>query len=129
MLAGFSLAFTIIQWWRDVAREGRWGFHTRHEDYAMWEGFLLFLVSEAIFFFSLFWALLGRSLAPDIGVFLKWPPLGVRTMHPAKVPLLGTSLLIVSGGTIKYAHYAIVVGNNALGAFFSYVDSTVFLLL
>lgn len=58
--------------------------------------------------------------------------MGVRTIHPAKVPLLGTRLLIVSGGTIKYAHYAIVVGNRfevAMGMVMTIVLGALFLRL
>ena len=106
------LILTLGQWWRDVRRERRAGFHTRYVEKAIWDGFILFLASEVIFFFSLFWALGHISLAPDIRVNCAWPPIGIRTINPWKVPALGTAILLRSGARIKYAHAAVKVSRK-----------------
>lgn len=48
------LILSLRQWWRDVMREGDLGFHTSYVVKGLRDGFILFLVSEIIFFFSLF---------------------------------------------------------------------------
>lgn len=100
-------------WFRDVTREGVWGYHSSHMEKAFKEGFFLFLASEVMFFFSLFWAFFHISLAPDINVICVWPPLGVRTFRPWRVPLYATLVLIASGCSIQYAHRSVRIGHRS----------------
>lgn len=57
---GFSpiilIALISILWWRDVIREAAGGFHTTNVQRGLSIGFLLFLLSEIMLFFSFFWA-------------------------------------------------------------------------
>ena len=47
----------IIQWWRDITREGTYqGLHTKVVAIGLRWGIILFIVSEVLFFFSFFWA-------------------------------------------------------------------------
>nr|YP_009344601.1 cytochrome c oxidase subunit 3 [Modiolus modiolus]APU51261.1 cytochrome c oxidase subunit 3 [Modiolus modiolus] len=106
------LGFSLGQWWRDVMREGELGYHTSFVMKGLRDGFILFLVSEIMFFFSLFWAFFHMSLAPDVSVGCVWPPSGVETLDPFKVPLCGTTVLVGSGASLMYAHAAIRAGLN-----------------
>lgn len=46
---------TIIQWWRDVVREGTFlGHHTRMVGRGLRWGIVLFITSEVLFFFAFF---------------------------------------------------------------------------
>jgi len=57
-------------WWRDVVREATFGgHHTRAVQKGLKMGFTLFLVSEAMLFFSLFWTFFLLSGPPVGGVF------------------------------------------------------------
>jgi len=63
----FLVIITIIQWWRDVIREGTFlGFHTHIVERGLRYGIIMFILSEVCFFFSFFWAFFHSSLAPTI---------------------------------------------------------------
>jgi len=50
-----------FQWWRDVIREAKGGFHTTLVQRGILLGFLLFLLSEIMLFVSFFWAFFHSS--------------------------------------------------------------------
>ena len=108
-LSFIVLFFCIILWFNDVTIEGTYiGYHTKKVVSGLNIGFNLFVVSEIIFFFSLFWAYLHSSLSPDIILGAIWPPVGINAMDPIQLPLLNTILLLSSGFTITFAHHAII---------------------
>ena len=57
--------------------------------------------------------LLGCALAPDISLGSVWPPVGIESLSPWSLPLLGTTLLLCSGLTITLSHHALLVGDKA----------------
>ena len=111
---GFLLTtLTLILWWRDVVREGTFeGHHTVVVQRGLRIGFILFIVSEVMFFFSFFWAFFNSSLAPGIEIGCVWPPVLIQPFSPWAVPLMNTAILVLSGATITWAHYAIVLGSR-----------------
>ena len=50
-----------FQWWRDVIREAKAGYHTHKVQKGILIGFLLFLISEIMLFSSFFWASINFS--------------------------------------------------------------------
>jgi cytochrome c oxidase subunit 3 len=63
-------------------------------------------------FFSVFWAFFHSALAPNIELGATWPPIGIDSINPWSLPLLGTCLLLASGFTVTLAHHALVLGNK-----------------
>lgn len=108
----FQLVTVICFWWRDVIREGIGGFHTRRVQTGIQIGFLLFLISEIMIFFSLFWCFFHSSLAPAIEQGSVWPPIGIRALNPWAIPLQGTCILLGSGFIQTEAHHATILGNK-----------------
>ena len=78
-----------------------------------------FFLSDC-FFFSIFWAYFHSSLAPSVELAAIWPPKGIESLNPLEIPLLNTILLLSSGSTVTWAHFALVKGNrvSTLIAFF-----------
>jgi len=65
-------------WWRDVIREATFeGMHTRRVQAGLRLGFLLFIVSEVMFFFGFFWAFFHSALAGSDSLSFIWPPEGI----------------------------------------------------
>lgn len=71
-------------------------------------GFVLFIVSEVMFFFGFFWAFFHSSVAPSIFIGGIWPPKGIEPFDPWTIPLANTLILLLSGAAITWAHHAIV---------------------
>jgi len=113
---GFSpillIALISVLWWRDVIREAAGGYHTTTVQRGLLIGFLLFLLSEIMLFFSFFWAFFNSSLSPGVEIGAVWPPVGIHAIDPWSLPLLGTCVLLASGFTVTAAHHAIVGGNK-----------------
>lgn len=113
LLSLVFLTTIIFMWFRDVVREGTYfDLHNENVMKSIRMGFILFIVSEAMLFFSLFWAFFHSSLAPAISIGCVWPPYGMVVLSPWGLPFLNTSILLVSGATITWAHLAIFLQDN-----------------
>ena len=127
---------TIIQWWRDIIREGTFiGFHTTIVSTGLRWGIILFILSEVLFFFAFFWAFFHRRLVPTPELGCTWPPIGITPINPFSVPLLNTAVLLSSGVTVTWAHHRLIEGNYIerlqslsitviLGAYFTFLQAT-----
>ena len=108
-----SVSLCLYFWLKDVIRESTYqGFHTKSTLQGLKMGFILFIVSEILLFFSFFWAFFHSSLSPAIEIGIQWPPLGIHALNPFSVPLLNTAILLSSGATVTWAHHSIVSGNK-----------------
>ncbi|WOG81117.1 hypothetical protein DCAR_0100262 [Daucus carota subsp. sativus] len=97
------LLYTMFVWWRDVLRESTLeGHHTKVVQLGPRYGFILFIVSEVMFLFALFWASSHSSLAPT----------GIGVLDPREIPFLNTLILPSSGAAVTWAHHAILAGKE-----------------
>lgn len=115
-----NIAVGLTFWWQDVIHEAVYcGDHNTHVQQTLKLGFILFIFSEVMFFFSFFWTFFHCSLFPDPSIGMRWPPEGILCLNPYEIPLSNTIILIVSGIAITFAHSAILTGqaNKALIGF------------
>ena len=107
---------TMLVWWRDVIREATFqGQHTLIVQRGLRIGFMFFIFTEVMIFFSFFWAFFMYSVSPSIVGGIVWPPSNIQALNPLGVPMLNTGVLLLSGLSITWAHYALISGNSMNG--------------
>jgi heme/copper-type cytochrome/quinol oxidase subunit 3 len=109
-------------WWRDVIREGIYDkAHTFAVQHGLRVGMALFITSEVMFFFAFFWAFFDASLFPKVHIqdtwdmltgTASWPPAGITPFDAWDLPFMNTLILLLSGTTVTWAHYALLEDNQ-----------------
>jgi len=131
VISFIHLLFALTGWWRDVIKES-FIYHTKAVQRGLRFGFILFILSEVMFFFGFFWAFLHSSVAPSVFIGCQWPPKGIVAFDPWTVPLANTLILLLSGASITWAHHAILEGKKRLAHFglvFTVILAVLFTLL
>jgi cytochrome c oxidase subunit 3 len=136
------VVLVILGWFKDVGRERDLLIEHRFLNNIFFKmGMVLFITSEVMFFVSFFWCYFDFVLAVDIELGGVWPPKGVQSINPFRVPLLNTLILLSSGVTITWRHFSILyndwfyavvtlIGTLVLGVYFlciqyqEYIDAT-----
>lgn len=109
ILGILALLFSMYIWWRDVIRESTYkGDHTIIVQRGLKIGFILFIISEIMFFFGFFRAYFASSLTPSIFLGSVWPPVNIQPLNPWGVPFLNTAILLLSGFSITWVHFSIL---------------------
>jgi len=110
---GFGLLMVVtaaLQWFKQLITESRErGFNKVPFvlDLGNRYGIIAFIVSEVMFFAAFFAAFFYlRSFNPV------WPPENIELL-PLDLPIINTLLLLTSGATVTWAHYALLSGNKA----------------
>ncbi|GHE01956.1 cytochrome B562 [Defluviimonas sp. 20V17] len=131
--------YVMYGWWSEVVYEGNHGDHTPVVRLGLRYGFILFIMSEVMFFAAWFWSFFKHAMYPggpeQPAAFQTYPPQGVTPFDPWHLPLINTLILLTSGAAITWAHHALVHENNrkdlvrglaltiCLGLFFTVVQA------
>ncbi|RMD49218.1 MAG: cytochrome c oxidase subunit 3 [Alphaproteobacteria bacterium] len=114
MLIGAAIvAYVMFGWWSDVIEEAHAGYHTPVVRIGLRYGYILFILSEAMFFLAWFWNFVKHALYPMHPEGLSpivdgtWPPPGIETFNPWELPLINTLILLSSGAAATWAHHAV----------------------
>jgi cytochrome c oxidase subunit III len=116
-LAGLAaVLYTMFAWWSEVVAESSAGDHTPVVRIGLRYGFIMFIMSEVMFFAAWFWSFFKHAMYPmgplSPAVDGVWPPVGIETFDPWHLPLINTLILLCSGCAATWAHHALVHENN-----------------
>lgn len=111
---GFNLlilvvVLVILSWFKDVSRERDLLREHRFLNNIFFKtGIILFITSEVMFFVSFFWCYFDFVLVVDFELGGVWPPKGIQSINPFRIPLLNTLILLSSGVLITWRHFSIL---------------------
>nr|YP_009746597.1 cytochrome c oxidase subunit 3 [Jenufa perforata]QII41619.1 cytochrome c oxidase subunit 3 [Jenufa perforata] len=107
-----SVLYMMYVWWRDISRESLLDHHTVKVQSGLQLGMMMFIVTEAMFFFGLLWAFLHAALMPTVQISQTWPPEGIVPVDWTRRPALNSALLATSYFTANLSQYAIQVNQS-----------------
>jgi cytochrome c oxidase subunit 3 len=120
-----GVLYTMFVWWSDVISEANAGDHTPVVRIGLRMGFILFIMSEVMFFSAWFWTFFRHAIFPaseDLDALRVatwratdgiWPPEGIITFNAWDLPLINTLILLLSGVTVTWAHHALIEGKRS----------------
>ncbi|MEM1388064.1 MAG: cytochrome c oxidase subunit 3 [Pseudomonadota bacterium] len=114
LMIGFvGILFVMFAWWSEVVNEAHQGDHTPVVVIGLRYGFIMFIMSEVMFFAAWFWSFFKHAMYP-METFSEgqWPPPSIETFDPWHLPLINTLILLCSGCAATWAHHALVHENN-----------------
>ena len=134
-LIGFvGVLYVMFGWWQDMVAEGNGGVdHTPVVRIGLRYGFILFIISEIMFFVAWFWAFFKQALYPMNefpGSSYEIPE--IHAVDAFNLPLMNTLVLLLSGCAITWAHHALQHNDRSgakLGLVFTVLLGMVFTLL
>lgn len=122
-----GVLYVMFGWWKEVVAEGNGGVdHTPVVRIGLRYGFILFILSEIMFFVAWFWMFFegalfhelragggwdGVAIGVDYAAWAHGMP-GVETFDPWHLPLMNTLILLLSGTTVTWAHHALQHGDR-----------------
>ena len=116
-LIGFvGVLYVMFGWWADTVTENKVGDHTPVVLIGLRYGFILFIMSEVMFFSAWFWSFFKHAMYPmgEMSPMVDgvWPPVGIETFDAWHLPLINTLILLCSGAAATWAHHAIAHEGN-----------------
>ena len=101
--------YVMYAWWSEVITESQVGDHTPVVRLGLRYGFILFIISEVMFFSAWFWSFFKHQIYPMYEfagtVYIK-PE--YHQINPFELPLINTLLLLLSGCAATWAHHVLV---------------------
>ncbi len=108
-----GVIYTMFAWWSDVIHESHEGDHTPVVRLGLRYGFMLFIMSEVMFFAAWFWSFFKNTIYPMANYAgTEYVAPHIQAVDAFHIPLINTLILLLSGCAVTWAHHALVHGNN-----------------
>ncbi|MCV6586281.1 MAG: cytochrome c oxidase subunit 3 [Marinibacterium sp.] len=110
-LAG--VLYTMFAWWSETIVENKAGDHTPVVRIGLRYGFILFVMSEVMFFVAWFWSFIKHVMYPmQDYVGSEYVAPHIHAVDAFHLPLINTLVLLLSGCAVTWAHHALVHDND-----------------
>ena len=113
-LAGLAgVLYVMFEWWKDVIVESHAGDHTPVVVIGLRYGFILFIMSEVMFFAAWFWSFFKHAMYPMytyVGTEYIQPV--IYAVNAFELPIINTLVLLLSGCAVTWAHHELVHGGS-----------------
>lgn len=117
----------LFSWWKDYSLElNFFGFSNRNIEELLKESILVFIISEFMLFFSLFWSYYNSFLSPIADLGFTFPPNFINRFDWLLIPSVNTFILVFSRFTITFRHYNIFILGN-INNFLKFLGFTILL--
>ncbi|MGV6847668.1 MAG: cytochrome c oxidase subunit 3 [Marinibacterium sp.] len=112
-VVGFlGVLYTMYAWWSETIDEEHAGDHTPVVRIGLRYGFILFIMSEVMFFSAWFWSFFKHAMYPmQDYVGSEYVPPEIYPVDAFHLPLINTLVLLLSGAAVTWAHHSLVHGN------------------
>ncbi|MEM6888709.1 MAG: cytochrome c oxidase subunit 3 [Pseudomonadota bacterium] len=108
-----GVLYVMFGWWSEVVTESKVGDHTPVVRLGLRYGFILFIMSEVMFFAAWFWSFFKNAIYPMSGyIGTEYVQPEIYHVDAFHLPLINTLVLLLSGCAITWAHHALVHENN-----------------
>ena len=98
----------LVLWWNCLILKYKGGIYTSLYEKFFRTAFILFLVSEVMFFFGFFWSFFHSCWAPTLFIGSCWPPIGFSNIVEDAYSLCKTVILLSSACTVTWAHKRLI---------------------
>ncbi len=114
MLIAFCITlYMVFNWIFDLMDESN-GIHTKDVRSNIFNGFMLFVLSEVMVFFGIFWSYFYYKISPSDTIGGIFPPLGIDVPDALGIALANTVLLLTSGMSVNLSLKAVQGGKSIL---------------
>ncbi len=108
-----AVLYVMFAWWSEVVTESHVGDHTPVVRIGLRYGFILFIMSEVMFFSAWFWSFFKHAMYPmENYVGTEYVAPEFYQVNALELPLMNTLILLLSGCAVTWAHHALVHTGN-----------------
>ncbi|MGR3623315.1 cytochrome c oxidase subunit 3 [Pseudophaeobacter sp.] len=112
-IALVGVLYVSFAWWSEMVSEARQGDHAPVVRIGLRYGFILFVMSEVMFFFAWFWSFFKHAIYPmESYIGTEYVAPAIHAVDPFHLPLINTLVLLLSGCAVTWAHHALVHDND-----------------